>query len=84
MGQLFLIISHRVSVSFCLALREVAEFVAGQALTVDVDTVIFTQQFPRYLFSIPSHYDFLIPIPKNLKGNNFPRQTSPGPSVILG
>ena len=83
MGQLFLMISHRVSVSFCLALREVAEFVAGQALTVDVDTVIFTQQFPRCIFSTP-HYDFLIPIPKNPKGNNFPHQTSPGPSVILG
>jgi hypothetical protein len=32
-----------------LALREVAEFVVGQTLTVDVDTVTFTQQFPRYL-----------------------------------
>jgi len=32
-------------------LREVAEFVAGQSLTVDVDTVTFTQQFPRKQFS---------------------------------
>ena len=32
-----------------IALREVAEFVAGQSLTVDVDTVTFTQQFPRYV-----------------------------------
>lgn len=32
-------------------LREVAEFVAGQTLTVDVDTVTFTQQFPRKQFS---------------------------------
>lgn len=33
-----------------LALRGVAEFVAGQSLTVDVDTVTFTQQFPRCVF----------------------------------
>ncbi|KAI9440838.1 ubiquitin-related domain-containing protein [Lactarius indigo] len=32
-------------------LRQVAEFVAGQTLTVDVDTVTFTQQFPRKQFS---------------------------------
>jgi len=32
-------------------LRHVAEFVAGQSLTVDVDTVTFTQQFPRKQFS---------------------------------
>jgi hypothetical protein len=32
-------------------LREVAEFVAGQTLTVDVDTVTFTQHFPRKQFS---------------------------------
>jgi len=32
-------------------LREVAEFVAGQSLTVDVDTVTFTQHFPRKQFS---------------------------------
>ncbi|KAH9973387.1 hypothetical protein BJV74DRAFT_197510 [Russula compacta] len=32
-------------------LREVAEFVAGQTLSVDVDTVTFTQQFPRKQFS---------------------------------
>lgn len=36
-------------------LREVAEFVAGQSLTVDVDTVTFTQQFPRKQFS-PSDF----------------------------
>ena len=59
-----LTISHRLSVCLCSALREVAEFVAGQALTVDVDTVIFTQQFPRCVFSTLAHYDFLIPIPK--------------------
>ena len=29
------------------ALREVAEFVAGQTLTVDVETVTFAQHFPR-------------------------------------
>ncbi|KAF8492961.1 ubiquitin-related domain-containing protein [Russula emetica] len=33
-------------------LRAVAEFVAGQTLTVDVDTVTFTQQFPRKQFSL--------------------------------
>jgi len=32
-------------------LRDVAEFVAGQTLTVDVDTVTFTQHFPRKQFS---------------------------------
>jgi len=32
-------------------LPEVAEFVAGQTLTVDVDTVTFTQQVPRKQFS---------------------------------
>ncbi|KAI9458407.1 hypothetical protein BJY52DRAFT_1186888 [Lactarius psammicola] len=37
--------------SLRIALREVAEFVAGQTLTVDVDTVTFTQQFPRKQFS---------------------------------
>jgi len=36
-------------------LREVAEFVAGQTLTVDVDTVTFTQHFPRKQFS-PSDF----------------------------
>jgi hypothetical protein len=39
----------RLLIAPALALREVAEFVAGQTLTVDVDTVTFTQQFPRYL-----------------------------------
>lgn len=29
------------------ALREVAEYLAGQNLAVDVDSVTFTQQFPR-------------------------------------
>ncbi|KAI0262306.1 ubiquitin-related domain-containing protein [Gloeopeniophorella convolvens] len=32
-------------------LREVAEFVAGQNLSYDVETVTFTQQFPRKQFS---------------------------------
>ncbi|KAF8509604.1 ubiquitin-related domain-containing protein [Hysterangium stoloniferum] len=32
-------------------LRDVAEFVAGQTLSVDVDTVSFAQHFPRKLFS---------------------------------
>jgi hypothetical protein len=31
------------------ALREVAEFLAGQTLSVDVDTVNFAQHFPRYV-----------------------------------
>ena len=31
-----------------LALRDVAEFVAAQSLSVSVDTVTFTQHFPRY------------------------------------
>lgn len=38
-----------------LALREVAEFLAGQTLSVDVETVSFAQHFPRQgnLFNIP-------------------------------
>ncbi|KAK6978132.1 ubiquitin-related domain-containing protein [Favolaschia claudopus] len=32
-------------------LREVAEFLAGQSLTVDVDTISFAQHFPRKAFS---------------------------------
>ncbi|KAH7890970.1 ubiquitin-related domain-containing protein [Phlebopus sp. FC_14] len=32
-------------------LREVAEFVAAQTLSVNADTVSFTQQFPRKMFS---------------------------------
>ncbi|KAI0290621.1 ubiquitin-related domain-containing protein [Russula brevipes] len=36
-------------------LREVAEFVAGQTLSVDVDTVTLTQHFPRKQFS-PSDF----------------------------
>jgi hypothetical protein len=35
------------------ALREVAEFLAGQTLTVDVETVSFTQQFPRQVLINP-------------------------------
>jgi hypothetical protein len=31
------------------ALREVAEFLAGQTLSVDVETVSFAQHFPRYV-----------------------------------
>lgn len=33
--------------SFHLALREVAEFLAGQRLEVDVETVSLAQHFPR-------------------------------------
>jgi len=33
------------------ALREVAEFLAGQSLDVNVDTVTFAQHFPRKTFS---------------------------------
>ena len=35
------------SSSFFLALREVAEYIAGQSLSIDVDTVTITQHFPR-------------------------------------
>ena len=44
---LFLSSFEVLDLLFLLALREVAEFVAGQTLTVDVETVTFTQQFPR-------------------------------------
>jgi hypothetical protein len=33
--------------SFILALREVTEFLAGQTLSIDVETVSFVQHFPR-------------------------------------
>lgn len=36
-----------------LALREVAEFLAGQSLAIDVDTVTLAQQFPRYVVRDP-------------------------------
>ena len=36
-----------VNLSPFLALREVAEFLAGQTLSVDVETVTFAQHFPR-------------------------------------
>lgn len=32
-----------------VALREVAEFLAGQVLAIDVETVTFAQHFPRYV-----------------------------------
>jgi len=34
---------------FIKALREVAEYLAGQSLSVDVDTVKLAQHFPRYV-----------------------------------
>ena len=33
------------------ALREVAEFLAGQTLEVDVETVNFSLTFPRYVYT---------------------------------
>ncbi|KAG5653611.1 hypothetical protein H0H81_011983 [Sphagnurus paluster] len=37
------------------SLREVAEFLAGQTLAVDVETVSFAQHFPRRV--LPTHYN---------------------------
>lgn len=57
--------SDRLS-SVLLALREVAEYIAGQSLTVDVDTVTITQHFPRHVLSSSLSYnlsDLLTPIP---------------------
>ncbi|RDB18446.1 UBX domain-containing protein 1 [Hypsizygus marmoreus] len=51
-------------------LREVAEFLAGQSLSVDVETVSFSQHFPRKVFS---HADF----PKSL------RELGLTPSAVL-
>jgi UBX domain-containing protein 1/4 len=70
---------------FChdhLALREVAEFVAGQTLTVDVETVTFTQQFPRcgFLLLLLAFLVHLLPA----LGSNFPLQIFRGLSAILG
>jgi hypothetical protein len=80
-------IAHR----FFLALRVVAEFVAGQSLTVDVDTVTFTQQFPRCVFYpgtwnlSPDHgLPLLTPDFQSIIGNNFHRQIFPGLSAISG
>lgn len=39
---------------YITALREVAEFVAAQTLTVDVETVTFAQHFPRRVSCLPS------------------------------
>lgn len=39
------------------ALREVAEYLAGQTLTVDVETVNFAMHFPRF-FEILSKFFF--------------------------
>lgn len=36
-----------IAVCFLPALREVAEYLAGQTLTVDVETVTLMQHFPR-------------------------------------
>ena len=36
---------------FPVALREVAEYLAGQTLEVDVETVNFSLTFPRYVFN---------------------------------
>ncbi|KAI0074495.1 hypothetical protein K474DRAFT_1665336 [Panus rudis PR-1116 ss-1] len=41
-------------------LRDVAEFVAAQTLSVDVETVTFAQHFPRYVHSRSA---FLFPLP---------------------
>jgi hypothetical protein len=38
------------------ALREVAEFLAGQTLDVDVETVSFAQHFPRQVDVLPHHH----------------------------
>ncbi|KAJ3483674.1 hypothetical protein NLI96_g6156 [Meripilus lineatus] len=42
---------YTTTLSSDATLREVAEFVAGQTLTVDVETVTFAQHFPRKQFS---------------------------------
>jgi len=42
---------YTTTLSSDATLREVAEFLAGQTLTVDVETVSFAQHFPRKTFS---------------------------------
>ncbi|KAG6909364.1 hypothetical protein DXG01_000803 [Tephrocybe rancida] len=42
---------YTTTLSSDASLREVAEFLAGQLLTVDVETVSFAQHFPRKAFS---------------------------------
>ncbi|THH22129.1 hypothetical protein EUX98_g8246 [Antrodiella citrinella] len=46
---------YTTTLSSDATLREVAEFLAGQVLAVDVETVNFAQHFPRKVFS---HADF--------------------------
>lgn len=66
------------------ALREVAEFLAGQTLSVDVETVAFAQHFPRFAQSVLTT-DFW----RQLKYSTFIGKCSlplifHGPSEILG
>jgi len=42
---------YTTTLSSDATLREVAEFLAGQTLLVDVETVTFAQHFPRKTFS---------------------------------
>ncbi|KAI0940721.1 hypothetical protein AcV7_003025 [Taiwanofungus camphoratus] len=46
---------YTTTLSSDATLREVAEFLAGQTLSVDVETVAFAQHFPRKMFS-PSDF----------------------------
>ena len=46
------------------ALREVAEYLAGHNLDVDVETVSFAQHFPRFLDPYPPFSDATIQIPR--------------------
>ena len=80
--------SHSISVLtrvYCgfIALREVAEYLAGQTLAVDVETVNFAMHFPRF-FDI-----FQVILRVHLTdewtvGNSSPVQTSQKRCVNLG
>lgn len=59
------------------ALREVAEFLAGQTLSVDVETVSFTQHFPRQ-GSLCFTHSIFINLSYFLTGKRFLEMTSHG------
>ena len=63
------------------ALREVAEYLAGQTLAVDVETVNFAMHFPRFF----SEFFFRVHLTDEWAvGNNSPVQTSQKRCVNLG
>lgn len=65
------------------ALREVAEYLAGQTLTVDVDTVNFSMHFPRFFDAFRLYFGSRL-TDEWAVGNNSPARTSQKRCVNLG